>query len=190
MKTLRGTILSAIALLWASCAAAPFASALSEPPYRVQSEYLYYSGQAPILTCWVTAPRPRTYFLIDYYFYITEGDGEELCADGLPEDIRHYKFDRQVWADVALSIIRDLEAWLAQGPDLDFLSGILDCRDASRSLDIQMIWFPVITRASELEVSFTILCPDPIPSVRATIGFSYDQHVRQLIAEQKGVLWQ
>lgn len=157
---------------------------------RVQSEMVYLRDRAPLQTCWMSSPSSRTFSLNSYIFYFYQQQGDEPCPDELPADQAYYAFDRQIQSELAIRVIEDVIEWQASNPDMSFLSEISACESGPRSLGIGLISFPAITRASEIYVSFSIQCPDPIDFVRARIGFSYDHRITTLIAENEVIIWQ
>lgn len=176
--------LAVSALLILSCSASALASDV-----RVQSEMIYLRDRAPLQTCWVSSPSLRRYSLNSYSFYFYEQQGEEPCAEGLPADRTYYAFNRQLQPELAIHVIEDLRAWQAAGPDLSFLSEVPECSSGARSLGIDLISFPAITRASEIYVDFSIQCAGPVDGARARIGFSYDHQASTLTAEDETVIW-
>jgi len=172
------------ALLMSSCGVNA-----NSPNMRVQSEMIYFRDQAPMQTCWVTAPGTGRFSLNRYWFYFYEQNNEEACAEGLPVDRPHYAFNRQFQPELAIRIVEYLHNWQAGNPDTSFLADISECGDGPRSLDIALISFPAITRASEIYVDFWIRCPDLIDGVRARVGFSYDHEASRIVAEERSIIW-
>ncbi len=188
MTTNRTRILIALALpslILAACGART-----DSPDLRVQSEMMYLPDRVSLQTCWVTSPSVRRFSLNAYSFYYFEQEGDAPCVDGPPEGVSIYAFDRQFQPELAIRVIEDLQDWLAQDPDFPFLSEVPECQSERPSLGIDLISFPAITWASEIYVDFAIMCPEPVQWVRARIGFSYDNGVNMLRAEDASVIWQ
>jgi hypothetical protein len=179
-----------LALVTAVLALSACEARQSSSDLRVQSERIYLRDRATLQTCWLTGPSTLRYALNDYAFYFFEQDGDQPCADGLPEGAPIYRFDRQFQPELAIRIIEDLKSWQAHDPDLSFLTAVPECSSNAPSLEIDLISFPAITRASEIYVDFAIMCPERIEAVRARIGFSYDDQVQSLGAEDAVVIWQ
>jgi hypothetical protein len=149
---------------------------------------IYLPGRAPLQTCWVSTPNFRGFSLNDYFFYFYEQPNERLCAEELPTDRAYYTFNRQLQPELAIHVIEDLLEWRATDPDLSFLYEIPACRSGARSLGIELISFPAISRESEVYVDFSIQCSGPVNGATVRIGFSYDHQVSTLTAEDETLI--
>lgn len=159
-----------------------------EADSHVQSEMIYLADRAPLQTCWVSSPNLGGFGLNRYFFYFYEQPNEGPCHEALPADQAYYAFNRQLQPELAIHVIEDLLAWQATDPDLSFLDALPACRSRERSLGVDLISFPAISRASEVYVDFSIQCSGPVDGATARIGFSYDHQVSTLTAEDETLI--